>query len=378
MNNKGFRNEGLDFKRLGLFFQKRIWVVLLVALIGGGLGALSYQVVKSLKMPVEYEATSKMYIKFNVDDNGEVYQYYNGYTWNELLDSDPIMTCIMGYLPGYTKEEVIEATSADILSDIRLLTVTVGGENEKSVREIQNAVQNGLAGYATLSNEIQSITTIRTLAPKRIYWVDKTTTSLIVGAVIFGIAAFLIFLYMFISDDAIYVQSDLEKRYTYRALGVMPRSQKGLLPYLKELKTNIIYLLEGGRKLILIDVDNHADLRAADMEKILNWNEAGVLDGLENVTGELVWHVREESDDLFEDEEEKEWNIAAVNEDSVSEADCEMMRELGGVMVMVPFGSSSAPRKLERILTFLENQDVNIYGIIITEADEAYLGGYYS
>ena len=61
-------DEALDFRRLILYFRKRIWIVLLMAVIGGAIGALGYQVIRSINMPVEYQATSKLYIRFNVDE----------------------------------------------------------------------------------------------------------------------------------------------------------------------------------------------------------------------------------------------------------------------------------------------------------------------
>ncbi len=379
MNSK-YRNEGLDLKRVGLFFQKRIWIVILMALIGAGIGALGYQVVKSINMPIEYKAVSKFYIRFNVDENGQVYQYYNGYTWNELIDADPMMECIMGYLPGYDAEDVKNATTAEILSDIRLLTVTVTGRNEKFVREIQSAVESGLAGYATLDNDLNSITAIRTIAPERVFWSDKTLVSAVFGAIIVGIVTFVIFAFRYVLDDSIYVQSDLEKRYDYKALGLMTRNQKGLQPYFQELKANILYSLKDERKLILVDIDDHAELRAQDVEKILNWEEGGELDGLGNVVGSLVWHTKEEDEDkdLFDIEEESEWTIIPVNSFELDENNLENIKKAGGAIILVPFGASFAVRRLERVISLFKNQDINIYGIVITEADEEYLARYYS
>ena len=379
MNKEVYYKEGLDLKRLGLFFQKKIWVVLLMAVLGGCLGAVGFQVVKSIKMPIEYEAVSKLYITFGTDDNGDVYQYYNGYTWNELIHSNPMMTMIMGYLIDYDEEEVKEAISAEIISDIRLLTVTVKGNNEKTVREIQHAVENGLAAYATVSEELSGITTIRTITPERVYWSDRTKASMIFGAIVFGVLTLLIFVYAYVMDEGIYVQSDLEKRYSYKALGVMPRNQKGLQPYLSELKANILYALLDNRTLSFVDIDNHAELRAQDLEKILNWEEAGALGGVENISGELVWHVNDEpEDDLFDEPKDAEWTIVPMNSDLMDAEKCEYLRKDKGVIILVPFGSSSAPRKLERTISLLENQDVDILGIVITEADEEYLNRYYS
>ena len=378
MKSKEYRNEGLDFKRLALFFRKKIWIVFLMTVIGGIIGAISYQVVTSLNMPIEYQAVSKMYVKFNVDENGEVYQHYNGYTWNDLLDSDPIMECIMAYLPDYKRADVEKATQALIISDIRVLTVNITSTNEKTVREIQTAVESGLTTYAINDSELASIKTIKTEPPVRLYWKDKTIISFCIGALLFGFITLFIYLYGFITDDAVYVQSDLEKRFNYKALGIMPRSQKGLQPYLQELKANINTIVEDKKHLMIIDIDDHSELRAQDMERILNWNEGGQLDGAKDVAGDLVWHVKdEEDDDFFTIEKDKEWIIIPVNSENVDINKCEAIKKAGGALIMVPFGSPSAPRKLERIISLFKNQEMNIYGIIITEADEEYLNRYY-
>lgn len=380
MNNDGYRKERLDFKRFALSLQKKIWLVLLLMIVGGGIGALSYQVVRALNMPVEYEAKSKLYITFNADENGNVYQYYNGYTWNELLDSEPIMECIMGYLIGYDMEEVREATSAEILSDIRLLTVTVRGSNEKFVREVQNAVENGLTIFATLNSELRSITTIRTIAPDRVYWTDKTFSSAILGGIIFGIITLLVFCMLYIMDDGIYVLTDIEKRYDVKTLGTMTKNQKGLQPYLQELRANIYHVLGEKRTLVFVDTEEHAPLRAQDLERILNWQEGGALDGISDSVGELVWHVKEEDEDedLFKNEEIKEWSIIPINSQNLTDKECELARKSGGVIILVPFGQQAAPRKLERVLSLMKTQDVEVFGLIISEADEEYLNRYYS
>ncbi len=380
MNNKDYRKEGLDLKRFGLYLQKRIWIIILLTLLGVGIGALTYQLVRSLKMPIQYDATSKLYINFAIDESGEVYQAYNGYTWNELLDSDPIMECIMQYLPGYNSATVREATTASIISDIRLLTVNVSGNNEKFVREVQTAVENGLTVYASTVPEIRSISTIRSITPERVYWEDNTTTAAIAGGVVLGIISLIAYLFGYVLNETICVQSDLEKRFPINALGIMTRNQKGLQPYNQELKANLLYTLGDNKTLVFIDIDDHAELRAMDLEKILNWQEGGQLGGEDEVGGELVWHVREENDDddWFVDVSDREWKICPINEGSVTDKECNMIREVGGVVILVPFSVNNASRKMERVLSLLKNQDCNVYGAIIAEADEEYLNRYYS
>lgn len=378
--NEDYKNRGMDLKRFTLYFQKKIWIILLLILVGGTIGAISYRMVRTVKMPVEYESVSKLYITFNQDENGDVYQYYNGYTWNELLDTDPILIAIMNHLTGYEEEEVKDATSAEILSDIRLLTITVKGDSEKMVREIQAAVEEGLADYADQSEELRRIVTIRSDMPKRIYWSDDTTKAMIAGALLFGLVGFLVFAFMYVLDDGIYVQADVERRYPYKALGIMTRNQKGLQPFVKELKADLLYVMGDSRNMLLLDMDNHGELRQADMDKLLNWDEGGILGGDKDIGGELVWHVRKEDEDEEDEDllpEPKEWNITVFNESDMGEEQCETIRKNGGVILLIPFGNDVS-RKTERMLTFLKNQDCNVYGIIVTEADEEYLNRYFA
>ncbi|MDE7048815.1 MAG: hypothetical protein K2P25_12680, partial [Lachnospiraceae bacterium] len=104
--NEEYLNRGMDLKRLMLYLQKKIWLVLMLAVLGACCGGIIYQMTRSMKMPVEYKAVSKLYISFGHDESGEVYQYYNGYTWNDLLDADPILDLVMMRLPGYEKDQV--------------------------------------------------------------------------------------------------------------------------------------------------------------------------------------------------------------------------------------------------------------------------------
>ncbi len=143
MMSEEYLNRGMDLKRLLLYFQRKIWIIIMLIILGATFGGVTYQIIRGMKMPVEYMTVSKLYISFGVDESGEVYQHYNGYTWNDLMDCDPILDLIMEELPGYEKEEVREATSAEILSDIRLLTVKVIGGSEKFVREIRDASEVG-------------------------------------------------------------------------------------------------------------------------------------------------------------------------------------------------------------------------------------------
>ncbi len=374
--NEDYLNRGLDLKRLALYLQKKIWLALMLAILGAVCGGILYQVVRAVKMPVEYKAVSKLYISFAHDENGEVYQYYNGYTWNDLLDADPIMDIVMTALPGYEREQVQEATTAEILSDIRLLTITVRGDNEKFVREIRDAVEKGLREYARVTEELYQIEVIRSGLPERVYWDDRTTAACVTGAVLFGIAALFVIGFNYALDESIYVQEDVEKRYPYKALGLLTRNQKGLQPYARELKANILYSMGERKAFAVLDMDNHGDTRKLELEHLLNRENA---DGFGSSTvreeKESGWNLSAEVEQ--EAEREGEWKVTAFNENVFSEEECQRIREIGGVVLLLPFGIDTG-RRTSRILSFLKNQDCPVLGIIIVQADEEFLNRYFA
>ena len=372
--NEEYRNREMDLKRLVLFFQKKLWLVIMLVILGATAGGILYQMLHSMKMPVEYQAVSKLYISFGHDESGEVYQYYNGYTWNDLLDTDPIMDLVMMYLPGYEKEQVMEATTAEILSDIRLLTITVRGEEEKFVREISRATENGLKEFGRESEELEQIKVIRSGVPQRVYWDDRTSAACITGAVILGVISLLVIGFNYALDEAVYVQEDIEKRYGVKALGILTRSQKGLEPYARELKANIRYAVGEKKAFAVVDMDNHADLRGRELERILTREAMEVFGG---------GHTREEEDfgwNFAKEEEqlpEGEWKVTAFGENVLSEEECRQLREIGGVILLLPFGVDVG-RKTSRILSLLKNQDCPVIGMVVAQADEEFLNRYYA
>ncbi|GFI03581.1 hypothetical protein AALA79_02095 [Lachnospiraceae bacterium 64-25] len=371
--NESYLNRGMDLKRLMLYLQKRIWLVVVLAIFGATCGGVIYQVLRSVKMPVEYEAVSKLYISFGHDESGEVYQYYNGYTWNDLLDTDPILDFVMQDLPGYERDAVREATTAEILSDIRLLTVRVRGEDEKFVREVMSALESGLREYARDSEELDQIKAIRSGVPERVYWDDRTMSACVTGAVLLGVLSLLVIGFIYALDESIYVQEDIEKKYNCRALGILTRNQKGLQPYARELRANIRYALGEQKRFAILDMADHADTRRLELERLLD-REGLEAYGSEQEEDDFGWNIPKEEESFVKT---SEWDILAFNQNGLSEAECRQIREAGGVILLLPFGTDTG-RKTARILSFLKNQDCQVLGMVIAQADEEFLNRYFA
>lgn len=372
--NEEYRKRGMDLRRLYLCFQGKVWLFLMLTVMGAVIGGVSYQVARAMRMPITYEGVSKLYISFGVDESGEIYQYYNGYTWNDLLDTDPILDRIMEFVPeGYTREEVSAATKAEILSDIRLLTITVNGSTEKFVREIQEAVEKGLVEYARDSEELKRIEVIRTKEPVHVLWDDKTVTACITGGVIFAVVTCLFMAFGYVLDESVYVQSDVEKKYPYKVLGIMTCKQKGLQPYARELQANFSYLLGDRKKFAMIDIGDHSDIRRMELELVLNAGKNEFVGG-DGEAGGLTWTIPKDPD---AEKTGEEWEAVPFNQSVLSGKELEQIRALGGAVLLLPFGEDLS-RKTSRVLSLLNNQDCQVLGMVITQADEEFLNRYYN
>jgi len=223
MGEKEWMDEGFDLKLALLLYRKKIWICALCALAGAVLGGGLYFLVHVVYAPArEYVATSKLYLTFALDDNGDAYQYYNGYTWNDLMGTEPILDKIMEELgnAGYDRQDVRDSITADILSDIRLLTVTVKThESEKSDRIIR-AAENALLRFGQEMPEFDKIEVFDHGMAALAVVEDETVRAVVAGGVIGCLLSLLALAFACVVDDSIYVPSDFEKRYGYPVLGV--------------------------------------------------------------------------------------------------------------------------------------------------------------
>ncbi len=211
----------MDLKRLFLVTIRKGYLVLLAALTGALIGCACYLMVHVVYAPErEYEAISKLYIDFEERSTGEAYQYYNGYTWDDLMKTDPILDVTMELLPAsYDREQVAASIRADILTDIRLLTITVRTHDPQQTKEILAATQRSLANFAVQMRELEAITVFRTTEPKLVVFELQTGRVAAVCAVLCGIFAIFLLLLYYAMDDSIYLPIDVTLRYGLPVLG---------------------------------------------------------------------------------------------------------------------------------------------------------------
>ncbi len=183
MNERNYVNEGMDIKKYMICLWKRLPFVAAVGIAAALLFGLLYTLSRTVpEGEREYQAFAKVYLDFAADETGEVYQAYNGYTWNDLMAADPIMELTLGYLPAdYTREEVQMAIRAEILSDIRLLTVTVTTNREERTEAILRAAVQALTEYGKQAKEFIEIGAIQETEAKLVLADNRLLQAVFLG-----------------------------------------------------------------------------------------------------------------------------------------------------------------------------------------------------
>lgn len=213
MSGIRYADAGMDMKKWILMLLHRFWMVLAAAATGAVLGGIIYTVVHTVpESEREYRAVSKVYLDFATDESGQVYQEYNGYTWNDLMITDPILDLTMSYLSeDYTREEVMEATEATILSDLRLLTVTITTNHADRTDAILAATDQALEEYGSTAKEFIQIQVIQTTQASLVVADSRLVQAVVLGLVIAVAVVLLGMLLYYVLDDRILVSSDVKQ-----------------------------------------------------------------------------------------------------------------------------------------------------------------------
>lgn len=261
-----YKNQGMDLRKLWLCAKKKIWIPFAALLLGCVLGGLSYLLYHAVHDGVSYQAISKVYLDFAQDETGEVYQYYNGYTWNDLMSTEPIITETMKALEGTAIDmATVEAsTEATILSDIRLLTITITADDATVCEQIQSATEQSLEALGDSAKEFIDIRVVKSVSPVRIYVDNRCKQAVLLGAILGLLVAVIGLSLYYVLDDYIYVPRDLTDRYKLPFLGICLAKEEAVLTdkmeesvseYGKACKENLSVFLKNS-KMVLIDAED--------------------------------------------------------------------------------------------------------------------------
>ena len=278
VEKKTYMEQGMDFKRLFLVLGKKIWLILLGAIVGATLGAVTYKAVTNIiDGEPEYRASADYYITFFKDGA----DYYNAYTWDGILRDDPIVDYALTLLPEeITKDMVKAAVSGEMLGDYRILTVHVNAATPELANTIAKAYQESLWHFG---QEIELLNTVELWSQEEAVVFEKNTktgNAAFLGALIAAVLVVFGLLFYYLLEDAVYVEKDGEMRFGLPVYGLLTKGNDEIQKQM--FRENLKYAFGG--------------------DEIETWN------------GEII----------------------------PSESDCTRLREAGNLLVNIPWGRNNA------------------------------------
>lgn len=329
------KTEGMDCKKLLLFLLRKLWLLLLLTLagsiIGGGIYLFYHVVIISNR---QYQAISKVYLDFAPDETGEVYQAYNGYTWNDLMATDLILDTTMSYLPpDYTREEVTAATEAQILSDIRLLTIIITTEDPERTGAILDATDRSLVALGEREKEFIDIEVIKEDEARMLAVDPRLFQAFLLGALIACAVVLLIMALWYVLDDSIYVPGDLKSVTRLPFIGYIPAGEG-----------------PGSKSAALVEtLENDREQNIAYLEQKIGKLESYLLCSKEKLK----------------------------TKEEIAQETYERLRKADGVIITIPYGKIDRAALAYRIEQ-MTVQECRVAGIVIKDADVRFLRWYYN
>lgn len=266
MGKESYANEGMDIKKYLLCLLGKLPFVLGTVIGGALLGAFVYTAVRTVpESQREYAAYAKVYLDFAADETGEVYQAYNGYTWNDLMAADPIMELTLQNLStDYTREEAEAAIRAEILSDIRLLTITVTTNRAERTDAILGAAVQALETYGGQAKEFIEIHAIQETEAKLVVADSRMAQAVFVGAFLGLLISLLGFSLYYVMDDRIMVAGDVEKTTGVSFVGYVSGAETLGQDYEK----NLAYLREKLGDIQICELDRGKSFSREEFQKM--------------------------------------------------------------------------------------------------------------
>lgn len=324
VEKKRYLEQGMDLKRLFLVLGKKLWLVLLGAVLGALLGGITYKIVTNITNgEPEYRASADYYITFFKDGA----DYFNAYTWDGILRDDPIVDYAMTLLPEeITRDMVKAAVKGEMLGDYRILTVHVNAGTKEMADMIAKAYQESLWHFA---QEMELLNTVELWSLEEATPFEKnnkTGNAAFLGALIVVLLVIFGLLFYYVLEDAVYVEKDAENRFGLPVYGLLTKGNDELQNGMYE--QNLTYAFGSNEK---------------NSEK-------------ENKNYEIeIWNGEE---------------IPKTEEYGY-------LRNVKTLLVSVPWGRNNG-RQVERVLRQLELQGCKVKGLVINEAEDWFIKSYYA
>lgn len=320
-----------DAKACLATFILHIPYLLLIAVAGALLGSGLYLLIATIqnREPVYY-AETEYYIEF-AEGRYEARDYYNDFTWNDVMATNPILERTMEVLgSSYDREAIRKMITADILSDVRYLTITVEGTDPELVGKVSEETQKSLELYGENRKEFESIFQIRNDGVKEKKEKLFTWRAAFLGALLAGCAYILYFFILFHMAEVFYTRTDVMEYLQIESLGIMKKKNA------KKIASDIIC------------IENLDYITAQKQITCLNLANTDIKGIYQND------------------------NALFLQENDLNNESYKKIRNTSGVVLFIPWGVKNR-NKVTDVIYNLQVQDCKVLGAVLVDADEKWL-----
>ena len=330
MEYKEFWSEGMDEKRFALRIAKRVWIILAAALAGALFAGGMYLMVRLVTQgPTRYQTQVLYAIRYNVHEEDEILKEfineYNAYTWGDMMRSDKVMEIVMEQLPDLDRSFVESSVSTSIASDPEFLEAQFTTEDAACSDRIAAAfgVAMPIFGESLRERGLTAIEVWKTEEAGEVVPENKVKNAAALGLVLGALAGAAVLAVWYVLDDSLLTRQDL---------------------------------------------DNVAGwMREQGMKEAAFW-------GYRTTDSESAWN-RQLAANMSYQANKAAFREVALEHIMGGDTDWELLRETPAVL-FVRWGRESR-RLLCDSLAQLHLQDVEVVGIVLTEADARFLDLYY-
>ncbi len=361
-----YAREPINYRLFFLNILKKIWIFPLAAIAGAVIVGGVYCLVNfGIKDGYRYQARTIYYVTYATDAEGMEYDYYNYFTWQELIHTDYFTEGLSKALGGsLSKDEIIRDTFATVESDVRYLYTKSSAGNVDDAIKLEKEVQKLMLAFPESRKEIESIVIVDEPG------VDDTEDislifvkrAVIFGAVIGLIAAVILSIFYACVDTSVYLPSTLETRYGIPALGA---------PSMKEFEANCKKYLSDKKKVGFIEADETPD----KIKAIYAGEEEDVSLDIRSMKKLIKQTAGESLLDSIPGDFEKVGLENPVSEKAGEDAYTKI-RECDGLVIIVRAGAHNGKR-VERLIEQLSRQEIKPTAFVLSQEDEWLIKAYY-
>ena len=222
-----YGKEPLDTRLCFLRLVRKWWLLLLLIAAGAGIFGGIYFLKHMVYAPArEYTAEAEFYIDYkDAVTMEQQYTYYNKETWETLIHSDVFMDAAAKE-SSMDRAQVEQAVFATLLTDVRIVHVTVTTHSAEDTMKIVKGLERGFTAFGQSRLEIDEIQVLRMPQEATLTVLDnRTGRACILGAVVAGfVTLFGMYLYV-VLDTSVYLPVELERSYGIPARVAMPEEE---------------------------------------------------------------------------------------------------------------------------------------------------------